>query len=66
MIVKLTIVLTMIVALMIVVFLGWCKENPFKVMASEFPRWAYVLVFLVLLDVIGIFASVIWFLFFYL
>ena len=63
-IVKLTILLTMVVVLLIVLFRAWAEVNPLKALVDDYPKWFYMLPLLMFLDVIGIFASVIWFLFF--
>jgi len=63
-IVKFTILLTMVVVLLIVLFRAWAEINPLKALVEEYPKWFYMLPLLMFLDVIGIFASVIWFLFF--
>lgn len=65
-IVKLTALLTLIVVFMIVAFKAWCESHPVKAIAEDYPWWAYVMAILVMINVIGIFASAIWFLFFYL
>lgn len=63
---KLTIVLTLVVILMVIIFRSWCKQNPLRALIEDYPLWAYILGLLVIIDVVGIFYSVIWFLFFYL
>lgn len=63
-IVKLTILLTMVCALLFTIFREWCKSHPLKALVEEYPWWAYIYGLLVLLDVIAIFLSVIWLLFF--
>lgn len=63
-IVKITILLTMVVVLLIVLFRAWAEVNPLKALVDDYPKWFYMLPLLMFLDVIGIFASVIWFLFF--
>jgi len=63
-IVKLTILLTMVCALLIFAIKVWGKSHPFEVMVEAYPKWFYIAVLLMYLDVICIFASVIWFLFF--
>lgn len=63
-IVKLTILLTMVCAVLIFAMKVWGENNPLDALVSNYPVWMYVSVLLMFLDVIGIFASVIWFLFF--
>ena len=65
-IVKLTILLTLIVAFGIYMFSGWCKKNKFRAYIEDYPFWAYILTVLAVIDCIGIFTSAVWFLFFYL
>ena len=65
-IVKLTILLTMVCVLLKYEMKVWAKNNPPKVYVEDYPTWIYVALLLMFLDVIAIFASVIWFLFFYL
>jgi hypothetical protein len=64
-IVKLTILLTMVVAFLIRIFKGWCSRHPLEVAIDDYPIWTYIMSVLVILDVVGIFASVVWLLFFY-
>lgn len=64
MILKITIILTMVVVLLIILFRAWAEINPLKALVEDYPKWFYIIPLLMFLDVIGIFASVIWLLFF--
>ena len=66
MIVKFTILLTMVCALFVFTIRVWGKSHPLEVWAEAYPTWFYIGAMLIYLDVICIFASAIWFLFFYL
>lgn len=63
-IVKFTILLTMVCILLILIFRKWCKRNPLRAIAEDYPVWTYAVGLLILLDVVSIFLSVIWLLFF--
>lgn len=65
-IVKITILSVLVTVFLLGAFKLWIESNPIKAIAEDYPWWTYILAFLILLDVIGIFASAIWFLFFYL
>lgn len=64
-VVKLTILVTIIVAFLIRIFKGWCLRHPLEAAFEEYPIWTHVMGVLIILDGVGIFASVVWLLFFY-
>ena len=66
-IIKITILLVMVTALYIWLWRTWLESNPteaFKIVSGRITKSGLIATILVLLDVIGIFASVIWALFF--
>ena len=65
-IVKLTIILTLLVVFLIMIFRAWYESHPLSVRLGDYPFWAYIMAVLIMIDVIGIFVSVVWYLFFYL
>lgn len=64
-IVKLTILVTIIVIFLIHIFKGWCLRHPLDAAIEAYPIWAYIMGVLIILDGVGIFASAVWLLFFY-
>lgn len=67
-IVKLTILLVMITVLYAWIFRAWLKNNPEEAFKTAFnrsylPKSGYPLVILFLIDIVGVFASVIYILF---
>jgi hypothetical protein len=62
-IVKFAILLTALCVLMLIMFRGWCLNHPLKALVEDYPWWAYVYAILIPIDVLAIFASMIWFLF---
>ena len=64
-IVKMTILVTMVVMFLIYMFKGWARQNPLKLALEDYPWWSYIMSILIILDVIGIFASAVWLLFFW-
>ena len=62
--VKITIILIMITLLLLFCFKGWVRNNPLQANLEYYPAWAYLMGFLIIVDVICIFVIVIWFLFF--
>lgn len=67
-IVKLTILAVMVTALYIWIWRAWLKSNPEEALKTAFnrnylPKSGYPILVLILVDIIGIFASVIWVLF---
>lgn len=62
---KLTILLTLVCALLVLVMKSWCKNNPLDAMFENYPVWIYVSVLLIYLDIICVFISVAWVLFCY-
>ena len=64
-IVKLTILVTIIVVFLIRIFKGWCLRHPLEVALEEYPIWTDIMSVLIILDGVGIFASAVWLLFFY-
>lgn len=65
-IVKITILLVLVTVFLLGAFKLWIASHPIQAIAEDYPAWTYIMAYLILLDVIGIFASAIWFLFFYL
>lgn len=68
-IVKLTVLAVMVTALYIWIWRAWLKSNPEEALKTAFnrnylPKSGYPIIFFLLLDVIGVFASVIYLLFF--
>ena len=63
---KFTILLTMVCALLIFKMRGWAKRYPLEALVENYPIWFYVAVLIIYLDVICIFISTFWFLFCYL
>lgn len=63
-VIKLTILLTMVCAVLIFAIKVWAESNPLEALVENYPTWIYISVLLMFLDVIGIFASAIWLLFF--
>ena len=63
---KLTILLTLAVIFLTNRVKAWGKSNPRRVYLEDYPWWVNLTAWLIILDTIGIFASVIWFLFIYL
>lgn len=64
-IVKLTILVTIIVVFLIYIFKGWCLRHPLDAAIEDYPIWAHIMGILIILDGVGIFASAVWLLFFY-
>lgn len=64
-IVKLTILVTLIVKFLVYMFKSWALRHPLKLALEDYPWWSYIMAILVILDVVGVFASVIWLLFFF-
>jgi len=68
-IVKLTVLAVMITALYIWIWRAWLKSNPKEALKVAFgknyvPKGGYMLAIFLLIDIIGIFASAIYLLFF--
>lgn len=68
-IVKLTILAVMVTALYIWIWRAWLKSNPEEALRvalnrSYLPKSGYLIIIFILIDIIGIFASAIWLLFF--
>lgn len=68
-IVKLTVLVVMVTALYIWIWRAWLKSNPEEALNTTFnrnylPKSGYPIILFLLLDVIGIFASAIYLLFF--
>lgn len=67
-IVKLTILLLLITAFYMFAIKLWVGSNPIKAslvnIGGKYPKWIDGVGWLILLDAIGIFASVVWVLFF--
>lgn len=65
-IVKLTAMLTLVIIFLLARFKLWVETNPVRAIVRDYPAWVYIMALFIWIDVIGIFASAIWFLFFYL
>lgn len=67
-IVKITVLLILITVFYLLAIKTWFKANPYKALvaniSNEHPKWMDGIGYLIVLDAIGIFASVVWALFF--
>ena len=64
-IVKLTILLTMVVMFLVYMFKGWALRHPIELALEYYPWWSYIMSVLIIIDVVGILASAVWLLFFF-
>lgn len=69
-IVKITLMTIIITVFYIIAIRFWASSNPMKAVTAQishkYPTWMYFIIIPLLIDIVGIFASAIWFLFFYL